>query len=41
MWNLKKLVNTTKKKQLADIENKSEVTRGEREGGRGNKGVGD
>ena len=36
-----KLVNITKKKQTHDRENKLMVTSGEREGGRGNIGLGE
>ena len=39
--NYNKLVNKTENSRLTDTENKLVVTSGEREGGRGNTGVGD
>ena len=36
-----KLVNIKKRSRLTDIENKLMITSGEREGGRGNIGIGD
>ena len=42
MWNLKCVTSEyNKKKNLTDIENKLDMTSGEREGRRGNTGAGD